>query len=84
MNSEKQTVEWRSAGAEGWEKSGGYWVKTTNFQLQDEQVLGKSNVPRCDYREQFLTIYLEVAKRVGLKCSHHKKEMAIMGHMMDV
>ena len=32
----------------------------------------------CDCSQQYCIVYLEVAKRLGLKCSHHGKGMIIM------
>ena len=37
------------------------------------------NAQHHDNRQYYCTIYLKVAKRVILKCSHHKKEMNIIG-----
>ena len=40
---------------------------------------GGSNTQNGDWREQNCIIYLKASIRVALKCSHHKKEMVIMG-----
>ena len=46
-------------------------------------VLG-SNVAPGDYGQHYCTVYFQVAETVDLKCSHHKKEIVIMGHDSSV
>ena len=61
------TAEWRMCRRQS---------KGTNFQLQNEKVLGVliySMVTMLTTVYYILIIYLKVAKRVEPKCSHHKR-----------
>ena len=61
------TAEWRMCRRQS---------KGTNFQLQNEKVLGVliySMVTMLTTLYYILIIYLKVAKRVEPKCSHHKR-----------
>ena len=37
------------------------------------------NVQYGDYKYEHFIVYLKFAKRINLKCSHHKNEMLIIG-----
>lgn len=52
-------------------------LKGTNLYLENELVM--EMYEQCsDYSQQYYIISFKVAKRLDLKCSHHKKEMVIM------
>ena len=34
----------------------------------------RANVLHSNYRQQHCIVYFKIAKRLGLKCSHHKKK----------
>ena len=58
--------------ARGWGKWGdvGHRVQTSSCKMSK---FWASNVQHGDYSQQYCIMYLKVAKRVDLKCSHHKK-----------
>lgn len=67
-------------GGRAWEM----WVRKYKLPVRRWLSFAESNMQRGDYRQQSWTIYLQVAKRMDLEGSHHKKEVVIMwrdGHV---
>ena len=63
----------------GWGKWGNVAWRAQTSGNNMKQFCG-SNIQCGDYGLEYCIIYLKVAKRVELECSHHKKEMVIMWH----
>ena len=56
---------------EGERGDAGQKVQTFSYKVSK---FGGSNMRHGIYRQRYSTAYLKVAKRVGLKCSHHKQK----------
>lgn len=74
MTQRTETDWWVSQlGTKGREKLA-KGVKGTDFQLKINKPQGR-DTQRGEYREQYCTVYLRVAKRVNLKSAHRKKKL---------
>ena len=67
----------------GWENWGdtGQRRQTSSLKMN---TFWESNVQHCEYNEQYYMLHLKVAKRVDVKCSHHRKKMVTVGYDGDV
>ena len=73
LKSWKQRVQWRLLGTKGKDTWGDVDQRVQNINEARPSKVWWSHVQHCHHSEQCYIVYWKLAKRVGLKCSHHKK-----------